>query len=245
MDRLVRFLLQNPILLVILLLWIAGLVGNLVKAARRARERAEQQARQRHGQLPSPEVRGTPVDVASRARTEPPPLRSADEVAREMRRILGVEPNERGDVATAPRPRSPDELTEEQERRARAERAAREHRVRAERAARAERARLERRHEPQVPQRAPAPPAPHRGLEVHVTPHVGTGLQRRPSIGSGLVVGGHELSRLGGLGAAARPALPPRQRPRRRYQLDDLTRVVVMNEILGPPLALRRGEREY
>ncbi len=45
MRRLYELLLQNPILIFIVLAWVAGMVGNVVKSARKSRERAEQQRR--------------------------------------------------------------------------------------------------------------------------------------------------------------------------------------------------------
>ncbi len=150
MRRLIDFVLHNPILLIVLVLWIGGLIGNIVKATRRARERAEAAARRRHGELPSGEARTAPPEphatVPRTAEARPTaarhaePSRSTEEVAREMRRILGVEEPSRGDVTTAREPASRQERTlEHPVARATRERAEREARVRAERAARAAR----------------------------------------------------------------------------------------------------------
>jgi colicin import membrane protein len=282
-----EFLRQNPLVLFVLLAWIAGMVGNLVKAAKRSRERAEQAARQRHGELPSAEARSAPPSmeprpIESRA-PEPRPseprhgdARNAEQIAREMRRILGVEEPTQGDVATVPPPlpreqrepparRQHRDRTQHEERvraeraareaKVRAERDARESRVRAERAAREAKARAERAaRESRAPrwrdggsaERPPAPVVPttsSRRLEIHVDPHVGEAIQRRGSVKSGRVgdhAASHELGRLGGRVAAA----SHRRATAHRYALVDLKRVIVLNEILGPPLALRRGERE-
>ncbi len=91
-------------------------------------------------------------------------------------------------------------------------------------------------------ERAPAPLAPTAGarrLESHVDPHVGESIQRRASVQSGRV--GHGVGH-----AASRAAASAHRRAAAdRYALDDLKRLIVMAEILGPPLALRRGEREF
>ena len=83
MQRLLEFLFQNPILLFILIAWVAGVVGNAVKATKRARERAEQMRR-----MPSAEPRPAAQPVATERQASP----SAEEVAAEMRRILGMDP---------------------------------------------------------------------------------------------------------------------------------------------------------
>lgn len=69
MRRLLQFLVENPILLLVLVGWLAGLVGQIGKAAKKARERGQ----------PAP--------------AEPPPADAepeldAEAIAREMRRIL-------------------------------------------------------------------------------------------------------------------------------------------------------------
>src|SRR5689334_16720351 len=87
MGELLRFLKNNPILLVIVLAWVAGAIGNVIKAAK---------ARERH-------VRKMTEPAERVRRSEPPRIepkrpaqRSPDEVAAEMRRILGM------DVETVP-----------------------------------------------------------------------------------------------------------------------------------------------
>jgi hypothetical protein len=249
-DRLIRFLFEQPLLLIVLLAWVAGILGNIAKVAKRRRERAEQEARQRHGELPSREQRSAPAELRAEPGV-PPPLpqqaepRSSEQIAREMRRILGMEEpaGAGGGVATA----RPDRAAEE---RVREERRALAERLRAERAAR-ERAReaaraAQHRRDVAMPERPPVPVVPttaSRRLEIHVDPHVGERIQHRGSVQSGRVgthAVGHELGQLGGRSSAARRA---RTQRRGRYTLDDLDRIIVLSEILGPPLALR-GDRQ-
>jgi hypothetical protein len=91
MRELWQLLTQNPILLVIVAAWIAGAIGNAAKTAKQARERA---ARRTSPPPPQPEAarRREPV----RPGPTRPAQRSPDEVAAEMRRILGM------DVETVP-----------------------------------------------------------------------------------------------------------------------------------------------
>lgn len=83
MRRLIDFLLQNPILLFVVVAWIAGMIGNLVKAARKSRERAEQQRR-----MPQVDARREPTAPTAPAHGRP----AESDVAAEMRRILGMDP---------------------------------------------------------------------------------------------------------------------------------------------------------
>ena len=79
MNQLLKFLTENPILLMVLVAWVAGMIGQIGKAAKKARERTQQSP-------PPPEAE---VDAA--------------EIAREMRRILRrAEPE-----PAAPRPPLP------------------------------------------------------------------------------------------------------------------------------------------
>jgi hypothetical protein len=274
-DALIQFFRQNPVLLMVALVWLAGIVGNIAKAAKRARERAA--AAQRPAPMPvrEPESqRAQRAERAERAGGEPArgdtmTERSAEDVAREMRRILGVEVEPAtGDRSTtvepAPRSSSPPQLPPQRahrerldhgeaaaraaaaERRAQAERAQRAAELRARRAAERERERVQQQHREQrerelerARQRAPEPLA--RKLPTHIDPHVGESIQRRGTVQSGRVGSprGHELGSLGG-----RVQHTEQRHVRaQRYALHDLKRVIVLNEILGPPLALRRAER--
>lgn len=231
MRRLLEFLLQNPILLLVIGAWIFGMIGNILKAAKKAREKAERSSRapepRRAAPAPAPATRSRPQPAAAESGN----VRSAEEIAREMRRILGEDPA-RGDRAPAEASRgdvgvdydeppvaaTPPPLPE----------------------------RIRRRNVPE-PERAPTPVVPTtsaRRLQIHVDPHVGESIQHRATVSSGRVgdrAAGAELGSLGG-----RTHERHRQRAKAgRYALVDLKRIIVLNEILGPPLALRRaGDRD-
>ena len=82
MRELIRFLTDNPYLLLVLVAWIAGMVGQIGKAAKKARERTQE--------APPPEVE-TELGHA--------------EIAREMRRILRqAEPEPEAPAAPPPLP---------------------------------------------------------------------------------------------------------------------------------------------
>lgn len=198
MDIVWRILREHPYLLLILIAWIVGAIGNVAKAARRSRERAEQQRR-----MP-------PI-----LRTESPPpsptQRSADDVAAEMRRILGME----GPVQR-PRP------------------------VEAEVHVPAKPRPAPRRRDVVVSERPPTPVAPTtqaRALEIHVDSHIGDGIKARHLDASpkGARARDREMGTLGGrVHAAVR-----RRTEGARYSLDDLKTAFVLSEILGPPMSLR------
>jgi hypothetical protein len=223
------------ILVVFAAIWLVGAIANGIKAAKKARERAEAATR-RPDSGPS---RAEHAPERARAPAQPS-QQSAQDVAREMRRILGIE------TADDEERRAPREASREPTD------VAREHEA-GDRSfdvpdAPPPRPRPEappplpsRRRNTVEPERVPVPVVPTtsgRRLTIHVDPHVGESIQRRATPRSGKVgehAAGTELGRLGGRvqrgvggGVAGR-----------RYALDDLKRVIVLSEILGPPLALR------
>ncbi len=238
-DKLLSMLLKEPLILFVVGAWIIGIIGSVVKSAKKARERAEQ-ARQ----LPSEQVeraRPEPVQMPTPVARE----RSAEEIAREMRRILGVE--------TVPAEAAAgDRSAPESSRGHRRETEARHGDVvdHAENSGSAEPPPLPptpRRRNVVVPERAPVPVVPstnRRRLPTQVDPHVGESMQHRVAPQSGRV-GGHAAgAEIGNLGGRVHDASSQLE-VRGRYTLSDLKRVVVMSEILGRPLSLRSpGERE-
>ncbi|MCU0866620.1 MAG: hypothetical protein MUC36_22775 [Planctomycetes bacterium] len=226
MRRLYMFLLENPVLLVIALAWIAGMIGNVRKAMQTARERTAQRTA---GGQQAPI--GEPAPVAEPAR--PLPARSAEEIAREMRRILGVESN--GDRSTHGEPVQGDGGAGQAPARAQ---------PKPPQLPRSE-AERHRSWDRPTPERAPTPVAvgqKPRRLPNHVEPHVGEAMARRTNLQPRRTAAAGRAE-LGDLGGRVHHDTTARAIGG-RYALTDLKRIIVLNEILGPPLALRRGDRE-
>lgn len=210
MRRLLEFLLANPILAFVAVAWIAGILGNIAKAAKR---------RQQQASLPSQQ----PTAPAPRP-ADPQP--DADAVAREMRRILGQaerdEQRERERVVR-PEPVTTEPVATDYEP------PALPNRVPPPLPSVQRRNRIE-------PERAPTPVVPTtsaRRLPTQIESHVGEKLAQRHVR---TTAGPHELGTLGG--RAHQTA--SRQVDSRRFALGDLKRAFVLSEILGPPLSIRR-----
>jgi hypothetical protein len=197
--------------LLILVAWVAGMIGNIGKAAKKARERAEHAARAERVER----MKSAPSQPAQPAE---PGTRSSEEVAREMRRILGLDREEAREEETEPPSKPPPRPVEEVARR-----------------------------EVVIAERPPTPVVPttqQRRITLHVDPHVGDRIAARQSPQSGRV-GKHEAgSTLGSLGG--RVSGPARaSRMSQRYSLDNLPKALVLNEILGKPLALRQLDDRF
>ncbi len=196
LELILRLFREQPLLAVVAALWVFGVIASALRKKKQS--------------TGEPDADGADAEPSSPGSTASTTMseRSAEEVAREMRRILGVESAEPPPVEPPAPPPLP-----------------------------------VRRREVVTPEREPTPvvpSTPRRKLPMHVDPHVGEGIQKRAAPDSGLVGAhpGHELGSLGG-----RTAVRTRRGVRgHRYELDDLKRILVLNEILGPPLALR-GER--
>jgi len=220
MGTLWDLLRDNPILLFVLLAWVAGAVGNVLRSQKKAKEQA---APRRASRTPSdtaaPSAAGkrapsSPRPVAS----APPPApaagqgsKSADEVAAEMRRILGL------DVEVTPvetRPTPP--IQREPVRK------------------------------PPAPERPPTPLSPtvaSQSLDLHIDPHVGESIATRSAPRSGRV-GTHDRE-WGTLGGRRRDTVVAlvQDDADRLIDLSDLKRTLLGAEILGPPLALREWDQ--
>ncbi len=199
--RLLQLVIDNPWLLFIAVAWLAGMIGNAAKAAKKARERAGQPG------APSRSLRPQSTPATPRQR-------SAEEVAAEMRRLLGLSPEAKEErkveVRREPPPPSP---------------------------------RRSVRWDVVEPERSPAPALPStqdRRLEIHDAPHVGERIQHRHSVQSGRVGQHAPGSSFGTLGGRVHEAQQKR-RTATRFPLDDLKRAFVLSEILRPPLALRES----
>jgi hypothetical protein len=212
MRDLINLLLNQPILLIILIGWIVSMLGGVM---RRAVERQQREQRQQQ-RKPKPEQK------------------SAEEIAAELRRMMGMEartevreppaqrPPAQRPVPPQPLPQALDDV--EAARDARRQRREQElaeaealRRARLEAAARAE--------------GRPLPkPQPAKAPSISVAPHT-------------LSTAEHTLGKI-----KAEPRTPARQRSRleiapplsgRRIDLRDPARAIILTEVLGPPLALR------
>lgn len=213
MQDLLRLLSRHPELAIIVVIWVVGFIASMLQKAKKAQE-----ARRRRESLPTMEVpRSEPS--APVAMPAPPPRATRQDpeaVAREMRRILGMEPTA-GDTGVSTEPEPP---------------------LRRRPVADMPPSSTRPRWDP-APERAPTPVVPttnKRHLEIHVDPHVGDGIRRRTAPVSG-AVGAHALGELGGRG-------PTGERARRRVgsrlvDLHDLKRAIVLREIFDAPLGLR------
>jgi hypothetical protein len=267
-NWLIELLKNNPILVFFAVAWGAGALGTAMQRAKKAREQQRKRT-----ELPKLEERRE-VAEESPAGAEPPfatlPKRpTPEEVAAEMRRILGMEPKQ---AAKEERAEAQQELHERQAARREHEREAREALEREQESLRARKAEQEamRRRDREVSQREReaatrerqsaqrereaarrrdipgqrrppsfGPGATFGKLASQFEPHVGEGIQRRATPATG-AVGRDALGTLGGRTAA-------RGTRRRAYHglvdLHDLKRAFVLMEVLGKPLALRELDR--
>jgi len=215
-DRLLRFLFDNPIVLFVLVAWVAGAIGNAMRAARKRQESGSTR---------------TPPPLPSRE-TEPAARRSAEDVAREMRRILGME-------------ETPAEVTPEARPVARQPVEARSTEPTSTESSRPRSLPTVGRREPAVAERPPTPAMPttqNRRLHLHEASHLGERMQHRHSPQSRRVAPPADRE-LGSLGGRVHAASVIRREGVRLVDLSDLKRVFVMNEILGKPLALRSSDQ--
>ena len=228
MDKLIRLLFENPILLFIIGAWVFGAISNAAKAknkaggsaqrrrSRKRRSAEEQQTMaqqtmaqplpdlaQQRAQRRSPSPPPSPPSTAARAggRLAGSAAQTPEQIAREMRRILGLEAPP---AAPPPGARSP----------------------------------------------APAPPPLERPpepvrvsldstrIETRVAPHVGEGIRDRhlrESMVGKARAGRGAIGNLGGRVSSGKRAVGRDS----RYALDDLRKAIVISEILSPPVSLR------
>lgn len=218
MDRLLRLLFDQPIILFVLFAWVAGAIGNAVRAARKRQE--------------SGSARSTPPPLPSRE-TAPAARRSAEDVAREMRRILGME-----DVPTEVKPEARPVARQPVEARSTEPTSTEAPRPRSLPPTIGRR-------DVALPERAPTPAMPttqNRRLHLHEASHLGERMQHRNSPQSRRVAQPADRE-LGSLGGRVHAASIIRREGVRLVDLSDLKRAFVMNEILGKPLALRASEQ--
>ena len=222
MDKLIRLLFENPILLFIIGAWVLGAISNAAKAKDKAGggSAGRRRSRRRRGvdeqqTVASPLPRSAPQPAPGRP-TPPKPQPSAagsggrlagsaaqtpEQIAREMRRILGLEPA----PAASPPPSRPSAPS---------------------------------------PPPLERPPEPIRvstessNLRTRVDPHVGEGIRdrhMRESMVGKPRAGRGAIGNLGGRVTGRKRAVAHGS----RYALDDLRKAIVINEILSPPVSLR------
>ena len=155
LGDLIGRLLREPLVLILLLSWILGGIGKLAQARKKAAQRAH--------------PNGGLSDVAESMQRPVSQRRSPEEVAAEMRRLLGMDRAPAAQPAPAPRPVVVPALKRPVRR------------------------------EAKEGDRGPEPlRASSMGkVGTHVDPHVGESMQRRSSVMSGGVAS-HELGTLGG-----------------------------------------------
>lgn len=225
MRQLIDFLFQNPLILILVGTWVLGLIGKALtgagqRAAKTAQELREQQRRRMQQQ-----VEEQKQEAAEVAKVEPQPRQrrlTQEEAMAEMRRILQGEPRSGDATPVAAQARESQEEQRQQKRHREAV-AAEEQRQKKREVFAAEGSRTADRKMGQV--------------EIHVDSHIGEAMQQRRTPASGQV--GH--SAMGGLGGRtlAHAAAISREQ-RGPVDLQDIKRLLIMREVLGPPLALRQ-----
>lgn len=203
LPDLIGRLLREPLVLVVLVSWIAGGIGKILQAKKK-----------RDAALGRSRGLGDRLDDAREVTRPASGRRSPEEVAAEMRRLLGMDRPPAAQPQPQPQPRP-------------------------------QLARPQPKPQPVVQRREasegdrgtqPMRPSQIGKVTTHVDPHVGEGVQRRAAPTSGGVAA-HELGTLGGRShvAGRRGA----QSARGLVDLSDMSRAIVLREILDEPRALR------
>jgi hypothetical protein len=202
LPDLIGRLLREPLVWIVLVSWIAGGIGKILQAKKK-----------RDAALGRSRGLGDRFDDAREVTRPASGRRSPEEVAAEMRRLLGMDrppvaqpqpqPQPRPQLA---RPQAPPPVVQRRE------------------ASEGDRG------------TQPMRPSQLGKVSTHVDPHVGEGVQRRAAPMSGGVAA-HELGTLGGRShvAGRRGA----QSARGLVDLSDMSRAIVLREILDEPRALR------
>jgi hypothetical protein len=195
MGRFLAFLFENPIILFALAAWVFGAIGKAsTKATSRRPQRPSAPADQQG-------AGGRAVPWAEPQPQRPDADRRAEEIAAEMRRLLGME-EPAATAATPPRVA---------------------------------------RREVVEPERPPVPVqivTRDRRLPRQQQSHVGESIQHRHMPAT---TAGRGSAGLGGLGGRSEATVAGGARRQSLVGLGDLKRALVMAEVLGRPLALRRN----
>lgn len=222
MRGLWEFLTANPILFLFIGAWVIGAIGNAVRSRNARQKREEARSTRRQSDPIAPAQRVEPRASRPTAASAPPPVpqqqptsaRGPDEIAAEMRRILGLEQE--------PPPRAPEVMPRvEPVRRPAGSRPV----------------------PPELPPTPLAPATAARMLERHIDPHVGEGITSRKAAGSGRV-GKHDRAWGSLGGRRRDIAIEVAGQRERIVDFRDLKRIIVGAEILGPPIAFRDLDSE-
>lgn len=254
MDKIIELLMKQPIIAFFLVIWVIGAIGNALKAKQKVKERNEAKTRptpvaraessdspagnmpagsravggdkpgavvggmgtgqqkQLTAQRQAPiSMRGRDRQVIPTAKPVPatkPAAKSPDQVAREMRRILGLEPEAPKPVAAPAQPAPPPM-----------------------------------RREPVMIDHAAVQlsKSPSRAKQ-HMSSHVGEGMRDRHMAASKVGQTTRKPSSRGEIGNLGGRNKPRKRRPMehiRRYPMTDLRRMIVMSELLSPPITMR------
>ena len=268
MDKIIELLMKQPIIAFFLVIWVIGAIGNALKAKQKVKERNEAKTRptpvaraessdslagnmsagsmsagniadravggskpgavvggmgtgqqkQLAAQRQAPtSMRGRdrqviptakPVPAAKAVPATNPAAKTPDQVAREMRRILGLEPEAPKPVAAPAQPAPPPM-----------------------------------RREPVMIDNAAVQlsKSPSRAKE-HMSSHVGEGMRDRHMAASKVGQTTRKPSsrgEIGNLGGRNKPRKRRLVERVRRYPMTDLRRIIVMSELLSPPITMR------
>jgi hypothetical protein len=261
MDKIIELLMRQPIVAFFLVVWVIGAITNAMKAKQKIRERSE--AKARSAQVSAAQSASTSVidgpsgDVASRSavgakpgvvvgdlgtgeqkklkqqRQAPASMRGRDrQVIPAAKSVPAAKP------ATKPVTNSPEQVAREMRRLLG----------------------LEPDLAPPVPNPTPPVSPPVRSAPVesvvlpfrdsparaeqHVESHVGESMRDRHMAASKVGTVQSSRGEIGSLGGRTKRV---KRRPvdyERRYAMTDLRRIVVMNEILSPPITLRQRQED-
>ncbi len=240
MDKLIELVMRNPLILLIVGAWVVGMVANAVKAQKKARERREQAM----GPSPvptkeastTPQAQRSPRDVVaamgSGQQKRLPERRQMPGAARSAQRTQATPPP----VQAAGGPTgatSPDDIAAEMRRIFGLDSKPRATTQPAPPASPARSAPPEIEIEPERvdPRRV--------HVRSNIDPHVGEKAQARHLKKSTVGTSRGPRGAIGNLGGRVQTRSRKKVSAARRFPLDDLKRVIVMNEILSPPVAMR------
>ena len=244
MGRFIDFLFANPLIAILLIGWLFGGIGKMLKGNAEAKQRRQRRERAEPDRQPDAGSRAWPTGQQQRQRTlqqspvqepvrrqleqtssptsRPAGKPSADDVAAEMRRILGMDaPKAKPQQSTSSRQPTGNARSSQQ-------------------------LQPQALSQPMPSQAAqPIPLVPDAqtktrravgDFQTQVDPHVGEKMQARGGPSSGRV-GMNQLGGLGGRSAGVRK--PTRRKASRFVDLRDMAKVFVLKEVFDKPVGMR------